>query len=244
MFFRGKKKAIEPLLKGMIDIHSHLLWGVDDGACDADDTVAIVKRLKELGVGVCYATPHILPSLYDNTEEQLEELFVQRVTPIAKEFDMSIKLAAEYMICPEFITKLNSGCRLLTILDNHILVEVEPYNIFSSNTIEIFSTIKKRGYIPILAHPERYQFINSDIVYRLKDVGGVLQLNLLSLAGYYGKEARGNAIWMLDNMLYSFVGLDCHQAEALDMVKKINVTAKSEDILLKLIANNISIWNK
>ncbi len=235
---RTKRIDIRPMLRGMVDIHSHLLYGVDDGADSADDSLAIIENFERLGISKCYTTPHILPGVFDNSEDWLEEVFHAQITPLLRVYNIDIRLAAEYMVCPEFIDKLKVGHDFLTFAGGHLLLEVDPLNIFSVNTIELFKQIKEIGYRPILAHPERYQFLSKDSCAKLRSQGVSMQLNLLSLSGYYGREVRENALWQLDNLLYDFVGTDCHRADSLSMLRSVELTARQRAIVEKLIINN------
>ncbi len=235
----SKNRGVEPLLQGMVDIHSHLMYGVDDGASSVEDSMAIIECYRGLGINQCYATPHILPALYNNSEEQLTNLFNERMVPLSLESDFEISLAAEYMVSSEFIAKLNSEERLLTLENMYLLLEVEAFRAFSQNTIDIFLKAKNCGYNPILAHPERYQLINSDVCDKLKKCGVSLQLNLLSLSGYYGNEAKQKSLWLLNNNYYDFVGIDSHSVDTFKMIDKISLPSKSYTTLEKIVRNNI-----
>ncbi len=240
MWFFQKKIAIEPLLVDMVDIHSHLLYGVDDGAQHEEETVDIIKGYKSLGINRCYATPHILPNKFNNNEKTLSTVFEERLLPIAKKMDFSINLAAEYMICPTFIQRLRDGDKFLTIKDNYLLLELEQNSSFSDRTLAIFNEISKSGYIPILAHPERYHFLNKEWFLALKNQNVHMQLNVLALAGIYGLEAKKSAEYYLEAGIYDYVGIDCHSSRDFKRVKDINTSKKGALCLSRLINNNTS----
>ncbi len=239
MWFFSKKVSIVEDLVGMVDIHNHLLYGVDDGAQTAEHTIEIIKRLKRIGATKCYATPHIYARRYDNKEEDLKRIFNANIVPLAKEHDLDVKLAAEYMITPEFITRLRRRDEFLTLGDGYLLVEMSAFSMLSSNTTDLFDEMQTAGYKPILAHPERYQFCNSRTIRKFKDSGVSMQLNILSLTGGYGKNALNNSLELLDAGLYDFAASDCHRAETLGKLKSLKLPKKRADKLINLIMNTI-----
>ena len=194
------------------DIHSHILPGIDDGSPDIDTSIRLIEGLMKLGVKKSIATPHIIGDLYRNNAETInnalnslnEELRIRKI-------DFEVKAAAEYMLDSYFFELLTQDKKILTLKDNIILTEFS-YAAMPDDPGKHSFAIQMAGYSPILAHPERYPYYynNYKMYHRLVELGFMLQLNLLSLTGYYGKEAMKASHYMLKNELISFVGTDMH----------------------------------
>ena len=226
MFNFLKRKIILPLtevLPIVTDIHSHILPGIDDGAPDIATSLQLVKGICALGIKKTIATPHIISDLYRNTPATINAALAELQSACyAEEIDIEIFAAAEYMIDDHFLTLLRQPSPLLTIHKNYLLTEQS----FASETDNLhqiaFETITT-GYKPIMAHPERYHFYhqNYDAYKRLKDMGFLLQVNLLSLVGYYGKPAAKAAKYLLNNGLADLVGTDMHHQRHLEVLQDL-----------------------
>lgn len=205
LFSRKKNILQTNLLDGMTDVHCHLLPGVDDGVQREEEAVNSFQALSEMGVQRFYLTPHIMEEMSQNSRTYLKERFdaFKRKLPEGIE----VKLAAEYMLDIAFSTHLKEG--LLTMGDKHVLVEtsyLSPPPDMQSMLYELIVT----GYTPIIAHPERYLYMKRATYSELKEKGCKLQLNLLSLSGFYGGPAYENSVYLLKNNLYDYVGSDFH----------------------------------
>lgn len=206
----------KPLLKDLIpenyvDIHSHLIPGIDDGAKTFEDTLRLTKALQSFGTSQCITTPHIIQHLWDNTYERIKTN--EEVTGIAlKKNKVSIpfRAAAEYMMDEQFV-KLFQSESLLTLKDKYVLVEMSYINP-PIQLYNILFDLQVAGYIPVLAHPERYTFYHNNFeeYNKLKRAGCLFQLNLLSVVGYYGDGITKIAEKLLQKGMYSFVGSDVH----------------------------------
>ena len=224
MFNFFKKKQIEPQEWNLaIDIHNHVLPGIDDGAKDVDDSLMLIQGLHELGFQTILPSPHIASGLYANTKESIRESLasVQRETGISHS-------VAEYMLDDLFYAELEKG---LLIYPNqteqkYVLVEF-PYLGLPYMWHEMVFEIRRKGYQPILAHPERYNFIHQeDEMTKFANVGFMFQLNLLSLSGYYGKVVKQKADSYLMNSFYHFAGTDLHHGNHLHALKSMKCDAK------------------
>lgn len=211
------KKRVEAVpfsgkLPVTLDIHSHILPGIDDGSPDIETSVELIKGLYNLGIRRSIATPHIIGDMYRNTPETINNA-LEKVKHACKKAKISMQLsaAAEYMIDDYFLALLKSKAPLLTLHKNILLTEIS-YATPPVNLGTIASNIIAEGYRPILAHPERYFFYhrNFDQYYRLKEMGFILQVNLLSLTGYYGSGAKKAARFILEKELAPLVGTDLH----------------------------------
>ncbi|HNU89340.1 MAG TPA: histidinol phosphatase [Ferruginibacter sp.] len=213
-FFKTKKteENIHNSLPVSTDIHSHILPGIDDGSPDVESSLVLIKGMMDLGIRKFIATPHIIGDLYRNTPQTINTA-LEETKAACKKAGMNVELsaAAEYMIDDYFLELLKKKSPLLTLHKNILLTEIS-YSTPPVNLEAITATIIAEGYKPILAHPERYHFYhyNPDIYYHLKEMGFHLQVNLLSLTGYYGKGVKKAARFLIQKNLASLVGTDLH----------------------------------
>jgi len=238
-----KKNANSVLLPSplLVDMHSHLIPGIDDGVDDFEESVAIVKGLKGLGYKKLITTPHIMSDFYRNEPEViLEGRDKLRAILKEKEIDIEIEAAAEYYLDDHFEDMLAKK-KLLTFGDNYVLVETSYLNA-PSNFIELIFNAKIAGYKPILAHPERYIFLYDDFgkYEELYDRDILFQLNLASLVGYYSKEAKKIAENLLKNNMVNFIGTDVHHVRHLDaLIASTQTPAFQAAIDMKLLNNTL-----
>jgi tyrosine-protein phosphatase YwqE len=234
-WFHSKKNRANRLLEGMTDLHTHLLPGVDDGVETLEESLRTLAFLQELGVERIFLTPHVMTDLQANTPEALYARYreLQKDSPSGLE----LRLAAEYMLDAGFISLMEKG--LLAMPNKHVLVETS-YLSPPPNFMTLLYDLTLAGYIPIIAHPERYLYMRENNDYRkLKDKGYKLQLNLFSLAGVYGIQAERNAVSLLKQGLYDHVGSDIHQLEAYqESLAYLSPTGSQFKELERLVANN------
>ncbi|HAS42546.1 MAG TPA: capsular biosynthesis protein [Microscillaceae bacterium] len=205
------------------DIHSHLLPAIDDGAKTYDESIELIKRFVTLGYKKIITTPHIMSDFYRNTPEIIHSK-LQKLRAKIKEqkIDIEIDAAAEYYMDDWFINQVNTQKPLLTFGDRFLLLETS----FMSKPYQFFDTIFKlqtQGYKPILAHPERYTYLQDDfnLVEEIHQKKVLLQINLNSLDGYYGKAAQKVAEKLIDKKMIHFVGSDCHGNRHLNSLQKV-----------------------
>ncbi len=244
IFFKKKEIPLKDFFpEGFVDIHSHLLPGIDDGAKNMDDSIELISKMSSYGIKNIITTPHVLGDVYPNTSKVIK----QKLTEVKNELanrgikDVQIAAAAEYMMDEQF-SKLLENNDILTIKDKYVLVEM---SFFSApiNLYEILFEIQLKGYKPVLAHPERYNFYHNDLnnFYKLKNSGCLFQLNLLSLTEQYGKGVQKISNKLLKEGLYDFVGTDTHHHHHLELLQKIGIQ-KNLDNLIDLFNNNIKIF--
>jgi protein-tyrosine phosphatase len=206
----------KPVLKDLIpddhiDIHSHLLPGIDDGAKNFEDTLLLTTALQGFGVSQFITTPHIIQHVWDNTHEQILAKKAETVLELQRNhISIPFKAAAEYLMDDQFV-RLFQSKDLLTLKDNYVLVEMSYINA-PIQLYDILFDLQVAGYIPVLAHPERYLFYHNNFneYVKLKRAGCLFQLNLLSIVGYYGAGITKIAEQLLQKGLYSYVGSDVH----------------------------------
>lgn len=211
-FFRKEKPSGISHFTFQTDIHSHILPGIDDGSPDIDTSIELIRGLYDLGIRKTVATPHIIRDIYPNDANTIHAA-LEKTSAALKEngIDIEISAAAEYMLDDQFRKLVQNGAKLLTIHRNFILTE-QSYAIPTPNLHEIVFELITEGYRPIMAHPERYFYYHDDYkkFERLKELGFMLQVNLLSLTGYYGKPVAKAAKYILANGLADLVGTDLH----------------------------------
>ncbi|TDE51260.1 tyrosine-protein phosphatase [Flavobacterium sp. GT3P67] len=237
-FFRSK-----PILKDLIpdqhiDIHSHLLPGIDDGAKTFEDTLKLTLALQEMGISQFITTPHIIQQVWENTHEKILNKKTTTVLELEKNnITVSFNAAAEYLMDDQFV-RLFESHDLLTLKDNYVLVEMSYINA----PIQLYSILfdlQVAGYIPVLAHPERYLFYHNNFneYHKLKRAGCLFQLNLLSVVGYYGVAITKIAEQLLQKGMYTYVGSDVHHDNHVAAFKQ-KVKLKDLAPLKEAIANN------
>lgn len=222
----SKKLYLKDLLENFVDIHNHILPGIDDGAKNVQESINLIEKLKALGINQFIPTPHVMQDFYPNTDESIggayQEL-LENITPKTLS-GITINPAAEYMLDDTF-EKLLKTQDLYSLKKNYILVELSyfqpPINLES-----IISEIKNHGYIPVLAHPERYSFYHNKFDYykRLKLLGCLFQLNLLSLSNHYGSNVEKTALKLIEEELIDFTGSDVHNEGHILKLSKITIS--------------------
>ena len=240
MFTLFKSK---PILKdlipvGYIDIHSHLLPGIDDGAKTFEYTLRLTQTLQSFGFSQFITTPHVIQHVYNNTNQEILANKANTVMKL-KENNIIIPLhaAAEYLMDDHFVSLFQSG-ELLTLKDNYVLVEMSYINA----PIQLYSILfdlQIAGYKPVLAHPERYLFYHNNFneYIKLKKAGCLFQLNLLSVVGYYGVNINKIAEKILQSGMYDYVGSDVHHDNHLAAFEQ-KVKLKDLIPLKEIISNN------
>ena len=204
---------ISSLLTNFTDHHSHILPGVDDGVKKMEVSLKILERYEQLGIAEVWCTPHIMEDI-PNTTAGLQARFAELCE--AYQGPIKLNLAAEYMMDALFEERLEQGDLLkLGHENNQVLVETS-YFTPPMDMDKILRRIKQKGLYPVLAHPERYVYMNKERYTALKDDGIVFQLNLSSLAGAYGSEAKDKALWILKKNYYNLIGSDLHSMRNID----------------------------
>lgn len=195
----------------------------------------------ELGFKKIIATPHILKGSYPNTKETILPAF-ENVTTNLKELNIISNASAEHMLDEDFERMLKEE-QLLTLKDNYVLVEMSYFQ-KPVNLKEIIFNMEHKGYIPVLAHPERYNFIKTIEEYQdLKKIGCLFQLNLLSLSKHYGPEVQKKADLLLKNDMYNFAGTDAHHEKHLKKIGQIAISKKNFSKLGGIIENTTSVFS-
>jgi tyrosine-protein phosphatase YwqE len=239
-FFKKKEKLISNFFdSSFIDIHSHLLPGIDDGSKDLENSIQLIRTMYSYGIKNFITTPHVLGDVYPNTSEGIKKKLEEVKEELKKQglHDINLSAAAEYMMDEQF-SELLKNDDILTLKDNFILVEMSYFSA-PMNLYDILFEIQLKGYKPVLAHPERYNFYHNDFesYYKLKKAGCLFQLNFLSLTEQYGKHVQKTSQKLLDLDMYDFVGSDTHHSRHLNLLGTL-LTEKNKLTLEKLMKNN------
>lgn len=205
---------------GFTDFHSHILPGVDDGVKTMTEALGILDYFNRLKISKVMLTPHVMNGI-ENWETVVQ---VFRMLSQQYKGEIALGLGAEYMIDSGFNERLDKGLQCLE--KDTVLVETSYFSP-PNNFYESLYNISITGNTPIIAHPERYLYMKYSDYYSLKEKNYLLQLNLLSLSGYYGKLAKKNAEFLLEQGMYDRVGTDLHNLQIFKKwVKEIKVTDK------------------
>lgn len=232
------------LLTGMTDIHCHILPGVDDGMKSWDEAVSALQWLHANGVARLYLTPHVMsdfpknrpPGLRENFDDFTKRLHDDAITDIPE-----LKLAGEYMLESAFEAQKEEG--LLTYANRHVLVETS-YMSPPVGLLRLLDALTADGYTPILAHPERYIYMDMDDYDLLHQKHHIkFQLNYLSLVEAYGRHAKEKAIELLKRGRYTYAASDFHRLprhQKSYQAKKLTKTQLKS--LHPLFENNQTLW--
>lgn len=219
IFNSSRSKVAADLSVLKCDVHSHFIPGIDDGAQTMEESVALIREFHKLGYKKIITTPHILTDGYKNTPEIiLSGLEKVKVALKHEHIPMEMEAAAEYYLDFDFERKLKEE-KLLTFGSNYLLFEVSYVN--SPDNLEtIIFKLLTAGYKPVLAHPERYPFWmgNLEKYEKLKEKGVLFQLNINSLAGYYGDDSKETAEMLIEKNMIDFLGSDCHKLRHVEVM--------------------------
>jgi len=204
-----------------VDLHSHLIPGIDDGSQSMEESIKLIKKLKALGYKKLITTPHIMQHRFPNSSETiLAGLENVKAELKAQNIEIKLEVAAEYYLDEYFLELLNKK-DILTFGENYLLFEMS-YGQKPVNLESIVHEIRVAGYKPVLAHPERYLFMHRDfsIYESLKEQGVLFQVNLNSFNGYYSKPVQKVVLKILENGWVDFIGSDTHKAKQLEYLSK------------------------
>ena len=233
IFRRNKYPLID--LSGIgVDMHSHLLPGIDDGSPDTETSLALIQGLREMGYSRFIATPHVLWDLYRNDDTSIEgALRDLQAALVSADQSAPMSAAAEYMIDDHFAQMVAEKAPFRCLSGKLLLVEFS----FVSLPFEwkkIFFDLQMLGYQPVLAHPERYTYLAGEthIFQEIADMGILLQVNINSLTGYYGKLSYNLAMGMIKQKIVSLLGTDCHHERHVEAMRRSGQLMPAVEMLL------------
>jgi protein-tyrosine phosphatase len=200
----------------VIDLHSHILHGVDDGARTLETSLAMAKMAVADGISVMACTPHFMPGLYDSESHDIR----QRVAQLNEELhhqgiDLALVVGADAHMRPDLIDALRNH-RILTLHDTRYFLFEPPHTTMPRQMDELLFNTQMAGYVPILTHPERFKWIeqNYEVFCTLAKSGVWMQITAGSLTGRFGSRAQYWAQRMLAEGLVSIIATDTHDTRA------------------------------
>lgn len=203
------------------DIHSHLLPALDDGVKSLEESAQLIRQFIELGYKKIITTPHVMSDFYRNEPDVIFEKLEQLNKYLKTEkINILIEAAAEYYLDESLIERVNKGEKLMTFGNKYLLFETnfitEPFQLK-----EFIFSITTLGYKPVLAHPERYQYLvtNFEKIEDLKNRGVLFQINIPSIIGVYSKPIQKLAIQLIEKGWVDFLGSDCHNQTQMNVLK-------------------------
>ncbi|WP_423998864.1 tyrosine-protein phosphatase [Maribacter sp. IgM3_T14_3] len=239
--FFSKKHFLIDHLDGFIDIHNHILPGIDDGSKTVEDSIELIKSFGEFGVTDFICTPHIMENYYPNTPTTINTSLslLKNALKMSNLEHVTINAAAEHMIDSGF-EKLLVDKHIMPIAKSYLLIEMS-YLQASINFDSSVEKIKSAGLFPIFAHPERYAYFHNKLksLHKIKDKGVFFQLNMLSLSNYYGKDVNKVATYLIKENLVDFIASDTHSINHLNQLKTITVNTALLDLLFPIITKTI-----
>ncbi len=204
-----------------VDIHSHLIPNIDDGAKDMERSIELILSLKEMGYKKLITTPHVSDMFLNSSEDILEGYKHLKEELSSRQIDIKIEVAAEYYADDHFEELLKKKDLLTFGEDKYLLFELS-YFTPPQDLESLIYDIKLAGYRPVLAHPERYTYLHNSIdKYRdIKNMGVLFQINLISIDGYYSSEVTQAVKELIVNRMVDFIGSDTHHRQHIKHLKK------------------------
>ena len=238
LFNKTKKLSESGMFDGFTDWHSHILPGVDDGIAKLEDSLAVLKRYEEAGIRKIWLTPHVMEA-FPNTPDSLRERFGELKE--AYNGNIELRLASENMLDSLFEERLEKN-EFLPIGEDgkHLLVETSYMNPPYAME-DMIEKAQSLGYTLILAHPERYRYMEEADYRKWKDRGLLFQTNFMSLVEAYGETARKKAEWLLKEGMIDICGSDVHRLNFFDHFVEQSPKKSSYLEMLKEVAQNPKI---
>lgn len=229
----------------MIDIHSHILNEVDDGSVSLENSIEILKKAESAGFTDIILTPHFIEGYYENIKSEISP----KIRALKQaEYDENIEVTLHHgneIFLSENTPKLIYDCKASTLANSRYVLFEVPFTTKMMTMEEILGQIIEMGAIPVLAHPERFNFIQEDpaSLIKLLKMGVLAQSNYGSFIGMYGKEAKKTAEILIENRLIQFLGSDVHRHghiyENIDkIIRKIESIVDDSKYVNDLTTNN------
>lgn len=241
IFGRKEEVSFPPfdLSKLKVDMHSHLIPGIDDGAKTMDESIAMLAKFENLGFQKVITTPHIMGDFYKNTPEIILS-GKEKVNEVAKQLGLAVELeaAAEYYFDDSFMKRLKAKEQLLTFSGNRVLFEFSMHA-KPERLDALFFEMLTNGYQPVLAHFERYNYYHGSVekAIEFREKGIEVQMNINSLTGHYGPMIKKQAVELLREKAVDFVASDCHRIDHL-MIMERNLTSEEFNMLNSVTLKN------
>ncbi|HAM51440.1 MAG TPA: capsule biosynthesis protein CapC [Nitrospiraceae bacterium] len=192
-----------------IDIHCHILPGIDDGPVDMRESVEMARMAIDDGISTIFATPHIMDGVYDNTTLKIKEAYGELLSSLPA--GITLLCGADVRISPDMIKKIERGDIPTLHGSGYLLIEL-PHFVIPPSMNDFVFNLKQRGMTPILTHPERHLLLskNLTVLKSLRSFGAMIQITAQSIIGGFGRDIRKASISMLKEGLVDFVASDAH----------------------------------
>jgi protein-tyrosine phosphatase len=200
----------------MIDLHSHILPGVDDGAKSLADSLAMARMAVENGIEVMACTPHFMPGMYDNQAYDIRRRVAELNDVLLQEdIDLALVVGSDAHVRPDFVSALRSGT-LLTLHDSRYVLFEPPHSIMPQRLDDLLFNVMAAGYVPILTHPERLKWIERDYEFMVNAFksGVWMQITAGSLTGRFGTRPQYWAQRMLSEGMVHILATDAHNTKS------------------------------
>lgn len=244
-FFSRKREIVFPIGRYLqVDVHSHILPGVDDGAKDTAVAIRLLRGMHQLGFHTVIGTPHVMVDIHRNNRAtitaaygRLEKALAGTSAPMPR-----IYYAAEHMLDEGFFGLLEAQETIPYHTSPYMLVET-PYLFRPLNLEHLSFQLGTTGYKPILAHPERYHYLfgQPEAYEKLKELGFAFQLNALSLTGYYGKQEKTAALWLLEHGFVDYLATDIHHERHLKHLVNFRIPQNTVALLESTTFHNTEL---
>jgi tyrosine-protein phosphatase YwqE len=235
-----KKETTKNVSALKVDIHSHLLPGLDDGVQSYEESEDVILHFQKMGYRKLITSPHVMSDTYKNTADKiLSRLSKLKTYLISQDIDVEIEAAAEYYLDEQVFKMIENDEKMLTFGKKYLLFETnflnEPFNMK-----EFIFLATTKGYKPVLAHPERYLYLqnNVDKAKDLLDRGVLFQINIGSISGSNGKPAQTTALKLIDRGWIHLLGSDCHHLQHARIVEETQQSKYYQKALALPLLNN------
>ena len=240
--FGTRHKLPDDFFRGAVDVHCHLLPGVDDGFATIENSLYALIKLEEFGVEKMILTPHFMQDYPANDRVSITSEFESFKAEAAESCKIELRLGAEYMLDSRFMEHFKQGFLTLDKAGTHVLCETS-YLMCAPGIAEMLYDVMCEGYQPVIAHPERYQYASRGNYESWKGKNYKFQLNLLSLSGVYGDPAYEKSHRLLQEGMYDYVGSDMHSLENFrEFIPELKLKTKEIDQLRRLMENNKNLF--
>lgn len=243
MLFFSKKPTPPDYSVLQTDMHSHLLPGIDDGSPDLATSIELVRSLQELGFSKLITTPHVLGDMYPNTPEIIQNsLTLLQDALVDQGISVEMEAAAEYFMDEQLEQRIRNGESLLSLPDKRVLCEFSMLTP-TMGVKEMIFEMQMQGYQVIIAHPERYGYLETNKVFyeELKDMGCWFQLNVLSLTPHYGRTVSNLALYLIGRSFYDLVGTDLHNHRHAELLRDPKIGEGLKRVMDQCRIRNIEI---
>jgi tyrosine-protein phosphatase YwqE len=235
------KKKVPQFSPVVCDMHNHILYGIDDGSKSLEYSIEMIHQMMKLGFKKLIFTPHVISDYYPNNRQTISQPFNALNDYIGlNNLELKVEFAAEHLIDDAFIQDLKSNPEnILSFGNKNVLIETPFIN--QPNQLEqIIFDLFNKGFTPILAHPERYVYLQSDyeLMERIFQTGVKFQINLLSLISHYSPQSTKLAKYLIDNKLYHYVSSDAHKLSHIEQLKEVYSSKLFGKIEVERLLNN------